>query len=438
MRAAFRFALLILLLAGAVRIVRYTIHFGQHRLQMDYAAMNTAGEALNAGLSPYENHVLRDPPIWDGTGFRKHSRFLYPPLAAELFRPLATMPYHTAKIVWMAISLAAAGACLVIPWLLVRPIGVDRMLIAAVVAVWFQPLIYLLERGQIDAITGALVIGAIACSTSNRRARQILAGALLALATLLKLHVIYLLPLVLLRRQWAMLAGYACGAMLLLITTLALCGPESLRQYLVTELPRISKFGETGTPEMSLDPAIFNSTSERHFNFKDGRQYEDSKVDFAFNATLVRMVSIVLAKIGLQVSASILSMILFVSALVLIFGMMDLKSFQDDRLRQLTLWYLMLTIVLLTAPLTWSMNAVWLIGVGVLLGGWCERFRSGGPGSLLIATIGLLLIAIPDLTWFLPRLRVVNVSNELKYVIGEAVLAIGLLGLLRAKPAVES
>ena len=53
-------------------------------LQMDFSAYYTAGEALSVGLSPYVTHVSTDPVIWDGQGRYRHSRFLYPPLVAEI------------------------------------------------------------------------------------------------------------------------------------------------------------------------------------------------------------------------------------------------------------------------------------------------------------------------------------------------------------------
>ncbi len=81
---------------------------------MDFAAFYTAGEALNHGLSPYVNHVTRDPPIWDGVDAFQHSRFLYPPLAAVLFQPIALLPYGVAKYLWMLLNLISVCCSLFI------------------------------------------------------------------------------------------------------------------------------------------------------------------------------------------------------------------------------------------------------------------------------------------------------------------------------------
>jgi len=47
--------------------------------------------------------------LWDGLALFRHSRFLYPPLVADLFRPLAALRYQTAKLLF---TLAMLGAWL--------------------------------------------------------------------------------------------------------------------------------------------------------------------------------------------------------------------------------------------------------------------------------------------------------------------------------------
>jgi hypothetical protein len=75
--------ILILFLAAFafVRLLAYSINFGVSYLNPDFSDYYTAGEALNAGLSPYFNWVFHDPSIWDGATTYVQSGFLYPPLA---------------------------------------------------------------------------------------------------------------------------------------------------------------------------------------------------------------------------------------------------------------------------------------------------------------------------------------------------------------------
>ena len=96
--------------------------------QEDFIAYWVAGSARRLGLDPYVNNAvagLMPPALWDGSIFH-HSRFLYPPLAAELFRPLGGLPYRAAKVVftfaivaaWIAASLLLAPGRRVGPALL--------------------------------------------------------------------------------------------------------------------------------------------------------------------------------------------------------------------------------------------------------------------------------------------------------------------------------
>ena len=83
--------------------------FTQHSLQQDFAAYWIAGTARRLSLDPYLSHVgsANAPTLWDGVALFRHSRFLYPPLVADLFRPLASLPYATAKALFTATMLAA-------------------------------------------------------------------------------------------------------------------------------------------------------------------------------------------------------------------------------------------------------------------------------------------------------------------------------------------
>ena len=47
------------------------------------------------------------PALCDGVSLFRHSRFLYPPLAAELFRLLAIVPYRVAKILFTGAAVAS-------------------------------------------------------------------------------------------------------------------------------------------------------------------------------------------------------------------------------------------------------------------------------------------------------------------------------------------
>ena len=40
-----------------IRLLGFSIAFGEKSLQIDFSAFYTAGESVNAGLSPYKNYI---------------------------------------------------------------------------------------------------------------------------------------------------------------------------------------------------------------------------------------------------------------------------------------------------------------------------------------------------------------------------------------------
>src|SRR5688500_16525015 len=146
--------------------------FALTSFQQDLAAYWVAGAARRAGLDPYVNNAAAGAQVpWDGSAFR-HSRFLYPPLAADLLRPLAALPFRAAKVLFMAGALAAwiATAALV-----ARGRRVSAAMLGA--GALFFPLYLHFERGQIDLLLLPLVLGGW-----RMKHRPALAGVLFAAA----------------------------------------------------------------------------------------------------------------------------------------------------------------------------------------------------------------------------------------------------------------
>ena len=114
-------------------------------LQEDFAAYWIAGAARRLGLDPYINHLgsAAAPGLWDGVAPFGHSRFLYPPLVAELFRPLAALPYRAAKALYTGAAVAAWIASALLLGRRAAPVFLGA-------GALFFPLYLHLERGQID------------------------------------------------------------------------------------------------------------------------------------------------------------------------------------------------------------------------------------------------------------------------------------------------
>jgi len=270
-------------LAGAAALAVMGGWLATVSLQQDFAAYHTAGRARARGLDPYVNHVASGGP-WDGVAVYRHSRFLYPPLVADLFRPLAALPFPWAKALFTAASLlgliagltlvrADAGAAL--------PAGTLLLL----AAVW-PPVFAALERGQIDLLLFPL----LAASWRWRR-RPMLAGAALAVCTLGKPLILGLLPLLVVARRTRWAAAMATALVALGLLSLAVSGLSSNREYVTEVLPRAARWGEGGPAAWLLDERALASVSDQLEGGTarlDGAVFAQQVGDFPRNASLPR------------------------------------------------------------------------------------------------------------------------------------------------------
>jgi hypothetical protein len=429
--------LYILVAVALLRVLGFVAAFGEESLQMDFSAFYTAGEALNAGLSPYRNHITATPPIWDGVDRYQHSRFLYPPLVATLFQPVALMSYHAAKYLWMIVSLVALCASLI---LALRLSGTGMRgaaaMTTALVTLVFHPLLTFLERGQIDSITLLFVTRGIALMCLKKRSG--VAGFLIAVATLLKLHTLLIVPFLVLRKQWRVLAGYAAGGVLILVFSVLFCGPQALQQYVTVEFPRIAKFGEGGTEDMRVDPAIVASLEPGEgLTVKDGRVYPRTYFTFVANASLVRLpvmrrIQSLLFSVGFpspQTAASLIVFGLFLGVLAVLQWCGALAPSGTPQ-QEFLYWQLVLVIIMLSAPLTWVMNTVWLLTLlPFSISGLFAPHLLVKRISLVMVSVGLLIAALADHFAFpmlLPSAMLTSLRHD-KYVLAELLAAAGLI-----------
>lgn len=423
-----RWLLVTLLLLSAGRVVGFAVLFGRESLQLDFSAFYTAGQAAAHGLSPYQNHLAHTPRIWDGFGLLQHSRFLYPPVAARVFQPLAYLPYRVAKGVWTGLALVCIACAMWVAHKSLRArMGRDATIFAGICVCLFHPVLTLLERGQVDGITMALLAAFVYLMQRGKKQRAA-SGLCLALATLLKLHCVYFAPFLILRKKWIVLAGFTSGCLLIGLCSLALDGYAANRDYVLTHLPRISQYGEGGTRKMLLPRALVQPLMPDHQNGiaqKEGHRYRLGAFDFVGNATLVDVIA---PRYGSPFGVSLVLTGLFL-LLMIAWHMRDKRFF--DRLNptaELTYWQLIATAILLTAPITWAMNTVWLLPAFLIL----IRFQRFHPWALYCGAMGLLLAGIPDPYSFPFVAPYLNDWFEYKYVMAEGALLISLVLLLRS------
>jgi len=410
-----------------------------HSLQMDYAAFQTAGQASNAGLSPYRNHVDREPPIWDGVNEYTHSRFLYPPLVATLMQPLALLPYSLSKILWTTISLICIMTAVVLSARHLKLPTWQTLLVIGLVGL-FHPLLTEIERGQIDGIILLLITCAIIALDRARTPSQLLAGGLLAIATLLKLHCVFFLPFLLLRKKRHAVLGFMGGAVMLLAASLLLNGPEQIRSYLFEELPRIARHGEGGDSTMKLHSQrldAMRATVPADSAIKDRRLYGKELFAFRTNASFVRVANFVLYKAGIHTITATMTSAIVLCSLILILWIYHRRFLVAGSLpttSDFLYWQIVLVVILMAGPMTWSMNLVWLVvtivvavnGVHGIVSS--QRRADGETYSVYLLVLGLAVAAMPDDRSFPMWLPLASPLFVAKYIAAELLVFAGLLG----------
>jgi hypothetical protein len=339
--------------------------FTLHALQQDFAAYWIAATARRLGLDPYVNQVgsANAPALWDGVALFRHSRFLYPPLAADLFRPLAALPYATAKGLFTAAMLAAwigAGLLVVDRG---RPDAARGRAVFFLASALFFPFYRHLERGQIDLLLLLWLVIAW-----RERARPWVAGAALAASVAFKPTLAGLLPV-----AWACgrgrsaLAALAAGAALIGLTALV-DGPARLGEYLREVLPRAALYGEGGTEEMLLPAARFSANESRlgandgsaggdiddGTTRLDGRRYQTAIGDAPAAASLPRL----LAPAAPSPASTRLPFLLATGGLTAIARRLRCRAGAGDETAEALLFWAAAVACVVTSPAGWVMGLV--------------------------------------------------------------------------------
>ena len=166
-------------------------------------------------------------------------KLTHPPLAAILALPFVWLDYPDATLAWNAASLCALAVSL---WLVGRHLGIPfppwAVFPLTTLTLLCIPLREHLIHGQLSLILLVLLIGAWAL---NRSGHPCWAGALVGLATAIKLFPGFVLLYFLVRREWkAFAAGVACLVALTQFTLLVV-GPQAFVMYVTDVLPLLSQ-----------------------------------------------------------------------------------------------------------------------------------------------------------------------------------------------------
>jgi hypothetical protein len=342
-------------------------------LQQDFAAYWVAGAACRAGLDPYVNHVgLATPELWDGVAVFTHSRFLYPPIVVELFRPFAALPYAAAKIVFTLLAVAA--------W--VGASARDGRALVLGAGALFYPLYLHLERGQVDLFVLLLLLAAF-----DRRARPFVAGAALAAAMAFKPALVGVLPVVAALGRARVVGAALVGVALVVVASVATAGTALTWEYVRDVLPRAALYGEGGDASMLLPVdrlAAHADDLEAGVARIQGRAYRQAAWDVPASASLPRL----LAPDGPTPLTSRAPPLILVGALVGVAARARRRL--TDATVALLSWSAALACVV-ASPAGWLMSFVWALPVVPWLWGARAAFRPSLRAALGIAWLACAL-----------------------------------------------
>ncbi|MHB8509076.1 MAG: glycosyltransferase 87 family protein, partial [Candidatus Dormibacteria bacterium] len=228
------------------RAVQQLVLLRNESLQWDFRQFYNAASALNRGIDPYRAFLDSCPrDHWCKGGY------IFPPLLAEMLRPLATLPFYSAARLWLLLThLALVATILVVRRLLrgrVSAAGQGLLLAASLLFLPLYQSLYFLQVGVLLVLLLALAASALASSEDTA------AGTWIAVAAMLRVTPVLLLPVLLRRRRdltrpWGMVA--AAITALVVVALLAVLTPYTI-EYFTRVLPRING-GTAGLDNQSL------------------------------------------------------------------------------------------------------------------------------------------------------------------------------------------
>lgn len=164
----------------------------------------------------------------ESVAFGARSRHLLPPLSVVLYLPLLLLPYGMAQVLWTAVSFGCLVASV---WLIGPTVGMTKrgVLAAAAAAFFFSfPARFTLGMGQVNLMVLAILAYSLVL---ERRKQSGYAGLVCAAAVLLKPELSLLIPVIVWKGSWRMVAAACVGIVGMLSVSLMLWGTEAYMAY---------------------------------------------------------------------------------------------------------------------------------------------------------------------------------------------------------------
>lgn len=216
---------LLLALAAALVFVYYQRGTSGANPGWDFEHYYAGAQIVRAGLGHHLYDLDVQHTFETRYGHGPGAVFNYPAATVLLYLPVAFLPLNAAFLAWTAVSMAVTLFAI---WILARSIGIADPWWPLLLSLAFYPLQWSFVSGQVDSIVLFAFVLALA---ALKRDRPLVAGLALAIA-LIKFHLV--LPFVfvlLLRRQWRVLFGFAAGSAIFVALCAAIAGAAQFTAY---------------------------------------------------------------------------------------------------------------------------------------------------------------------------------------------------------------
>lgn len=331
------FALKFILVAVVVlSLVDYCVHgilLPYWEYKSDFSWYYYGAKVAAGGGNIYDNDELREAARTAGEPeelTKLGLRFTYPPFFAVLMRPFLSISHAQARVLWLFLNHCLYILAIILCVAALRErVSFFEVAAVAFAALNFNPVFRNFLYGQVNVLTFFLL--AVALYAFKRKAEGP-AGALLGLATMIKVTPLIFLLYFLFKRKWKVVVCAALTLILLLGISVGLLGTRPHRAYILRVMPDLAQGRGEGS----------NQSLAGFFNRLFGYDFRGEAI--FNNITLARIFSRIGALLFLLLSFLIIR-----------------HSTENDHLR----WNLGFSLFVLTAhiisPISWDFHLVWLM-----------------------------------------------------------------------------
>lgn len=254
---------LALAVVGFVRVVPSLIRVPDH---YDFAAYYVAARALNQHETLYDGAAMQRAATIDGQHMA-HPLYIYPPFFAAVLRPLASLPFAQAKTLWFVANI---GLFVAMWWLLGRlaQLSWQQRLLGLGLLILAPPFYDTILLGQVNILLLALLTCALAlllrAKPSNRS--DLLAGALIGVAAVIKVYPLAFGLIFLLHRRYIASLGVLLGvAGAMLVGIFAGGGWATTLHFFTDVLPSLR--GPANAADQSIWPVFERLFTEHQYRY---------------------------------------------------------------------------------------------------------------------------------------------------------------------------